>query len=133
MFDNSEKERNSMPYKNKEDRTGAVRRYRDKQRERKEMAKKAQEIDASLGNVLRMIGFEDIPFGEFVEICRDIEKDDKGVWYDRSRGKVIYPPKKVFFGLNTLIAGNHIENQINALAILFQDMFDYEEDYNPES
>ncbi len=122
-----------MPYKNKEDRTEAVRRYRDKQREQKARVKKIQDIDASLGNLLRLIGFEEMSFEELIECLKDTEKDEQGVWHDHRRGKVIYPPEQVFFGLNTLIAGNHMDDQIDAFVVLFQDILDYEDSCNPES
>ena len=122
-----------MPYKNKEDRTAAVRRHRDRKRDGQLAATRAAKIESSLAYLLRQIGFEDIPFEDLIECLKDIEKDDEGVWYDTRRGKIIYPPEQVFFGLNALIAGNHIDEQINAFAILTQDIFDYGENCNPES
>jgi len=94
---------------------------------------RAEKIEASLARLLRLIGFEDIPFEDLVEAFKNIEKDDQGVWRDLKRGKVVYPPGQVFFGLNTLIAGNHMDEQVNAVANLLQSMLSYDEHCIPES
>jgi hypothetical protein len=122
-----------MPYKKKEDRTEAVRRHRERQKEKKARAKKVEDIEASLGNLLRLLGFNEISYEDFVEVSKDMEKDEQGVWHDRRRGKIIYPPDQVFFGLNTMIAGNHLNDQINAIAILFQEWRRYDEICSTES
>lgn len=122
-----------MPYKDKEDRTEAVRRHRERQKDRQLIAARMAKIDASLEGLLKLIGFQEIPFEELVEFCREIEKHDEGVWYDRRIGKIIYPPDRVFFGLNTMIAGNHLNDQVNAFALLFQDILDCEDNSEPDS
>ncbi len=122
-----------MPYKNKEDRTAAVRRHRDRKRDGQLAATKAAKIEASLGDLLRLIGFEEMSFEDLIECLRNTEKDNQGVWHDLKRGKVIYPPGQVFFGLNTFIAGNHFDEQVNAVANLLQSILSYDEDCNPES
>jgi hypothetical protein len=122
-----------MPYKKKEDRTEAVRRHRERQKDKKARVKKVEDIEASLGHLLRLLGFEEISYEDFVEVSKDMEKDEQGVWHDRRRGKIIYPPDQVFFGLNTMIAGNHLDEQINAYASLLQDLLEYEKNYPPES
>ena len=122
-----------MPYKKKEDRTEAVRRHRERKRGNKARAEKAAKIDASLGGLLKLIGFVEVPFEVFAEICREIEKDAEGVWHDIGTGHIIYPPDQVFFGLNTMIAGNHLDDQLNAFAILFQALLDYADNGNPKS
>ena len=79
---------NSMPYKNKEDRTAAVRRHRDRKRDEQRATARAEKVDASLGNLLRLIGYEDIPFEDFLECVKNFEKDKQGVWHDLKRNKV---------------------------------------------
>ena len=122
-----------MPYKNKEDRTEAVRRHRRRKREKKAMSERSAKVDASLGGLLRLIGFEEVEFEDWVEVIREFEKDDEGVWHDRKRGKIVYPPRQVFFGLNTVICGEHLDKQIYALLILFQALFDYEDENTAQS
>ncbi len=122
----------NIPYKDKEDRTEAVRRHRERQRDRQVIAAKMAKIDASLEGLLKLIGFQELPFEELVEFCQAIEKDE-GVWYDRRIEKIIYPPGQVFFGLDAMIAGNHLADQVNAFALVFQDILDCEEKDDTDS
>jgi hypothetical protein len=40
---------------------------------------------------------------------------------------VVYPPSQVFFGLNTMIAGNHFNDTINVFADFLQTLLDYDD------
>ena len=75
-----------MPYKNQQDRTAAVRRYREREKVKQARGEKATQIDASLGNLLRLIGFEEMTFDDLVETCYKTEKDNEGVWHNRKNG-----------------------------------------------
>ena len=97
-----------MPYKNQEDRTEAVRRYREREKGLKVAGFIIVRDDETLGDFLRKLGFEEISYEEFVEICRDNKKADDGKWYNGA-GQQVYPPKQVFYGWNTLIIGDDIE------------------------
>ncbi|MFC1990014.1 hypothetical protein ACFLVW_05600 [Chloroflexota bacterium] len=114
-----------MPYRAKKDRAEAVRRHRERQKNNQLTAEKVAKIDASLGSLLKLTGFQECTFEDFIEASREIEKDDEGVWH-RS-GNVIYPPNQVFFGLGTVICGNHLNDQVNAFAFLLQAVLDYED------
>lgn len=99
-----------MPYKNKEDRTKAVRRHRERKREQaaeqekvKKVVFKYWDVEQGLGNFLKTcFNFEEIPFRDFVEICQDeFIVNGKGVW-DRGEDKFIDEPQ-VLFGGNMML------------------------------
>jgi len=121
-----------MPYKDKEDRNEAVRRHRERQKAKHTKARKVAEIEASLGGLLRLMGFQEVPYEAFVECCKNYYKDSNGIWHDRSRGTIVHPPDQVFFGINTLIAGNHLNDQMNAFLVLLQNLMEYAESYDDE-
>ena len=86
-----------MPYKNKEDRTEAVRRHRQRKKE-------GQKMQSTLSETLRKnFGFHSMPYAYFVRIaqedCRVEGEDviDKGT--GEKHGKI-----EVLFGLNMIIA-----------------------------
>lgn len=96
---------------------------------------KSDAIDYSLRELLEQLGFQEVEFEEFAEVCRNFEKDEEGVWHNPSRGgRIVYPPHHVFLARDTMIIGNHFDDQINAFADLMWDIVEYEERFcSPES
>lgn len=115
--------RGNMPYKYKEDRTEAVRRHRARKADKQLRVEKAEQIDASLGGLLLYAGFQEVPFEDFLEVCKNFKKDRSGVWRDGKH--VVYPPEQVFLGLNTMVAGRHLYDQVHAIAVVFDAIRDY--------
>lgn len=120
-----------MPYKNLEDRTEAVRRFRQKKavqaRENQSRNEKYERVDRSLAHVLDLLGFEEAPFEIMVEVYSGAVQDKDGTWHDKE-GNIFYPPGHVFFGRDSLIFGNHFDDQLNALELLYRAIGDYAED-----
>ena len=90
-----------MPYKNKEDKNEAVRRYRAKKKEEQEagelMQKKITEI------LTEHFRFETIPFRDLVENFQtDYVLTPEGV-YSKEAGQII-DDMEIFFGLNMIVA-----------------------------
>ena len=96
-----------MPYKRKEDRTEAVRRYREKKKGLAVAGAVFVEDDETLGGFLRKLGFNEIPYEMLVEASKADTQDVDGSWH-HADGKRFYPPKQVFFGWNTMIIGDDI-------------------------
>ena len=77
-----------MPYKNKEDRTDAVRRHRAKKK-----GIVTVKDDATLGDLLESLGFKCVPLSEFVEWCKEPRtgrgRDDILVYWGGVRTMVV--------------------------------------------
>jgi len=113
-----------VPYKNKKDRTAAVRRYREKKSANELYIAKADKFDSSLADLLKLAGFQEVPYAVFVECSQGLQEDSNGVWHTKE-GRVVYPPKQMFFGRNTIIAGSHFDEQVNAYIAALQDLWEF--------
>ena len=94
-----------MPYKNKEDRTEAVRRYR----ERKKGMITIVPDDTRFGEFLReYLHFNNIPLEDVIEFHQRLRRDKTGKWYDGETGKPLYPQGvEVYFRGNMMIIGDN--------------------------
>ena len=92
-----------MPYKNKEDRNKAVRRYRAKKKE-EERGETGDLVQKKLTEILTEgFNFKTIPFRDLVEIFQtDYVLTPDGV-YSKKHEKII-DDMEIFFGLNMLVA-----------------------------
>ncbi len=86
-----------MPYKNKEDRAEAVRRYRARMKERQAQLQAAKEILDDIRQFLtERFGFDSIPFEEFIEICQeDLAIEEEGIRIKPTGGLVRKPEPDV--------------------------------------
>mgnify|MGYP001568725115 CR=1 FL=1 len=116
-----------MPYKKLEDRTEAVRRFRTKQKKGQSRAEQFERVENTLANTLDLIGFKEVSFEDMLDAYSGVKKNSAGVWHDKN-GRIIHPPGHVFFGLNSLIIGEHFDEQINAFSLLLQEIMDSAED-----
>jgi hypothetical protein len=93
-----------MPYKNKEDRTEAVRRHRAKKKMEKEQIQRGEEMQRTLSETLRKnFGFHSMPYPYFVEIAQnDYIVEGENVRC-KETGKIA-DDIEVLFGLNMMIA-----------------------------
>jgi len=92
-----------MPYKNKEDRTKAVKRHREKKKKEQEEIEAGEEFQKKLTDILKDLGFKTIPYRDLVEILQeDCIVEEDGV-RNRKTGKLENEPE-IFFGLNLMIA-----------------------------
>ena len=66
----------AMPYKNKEDRTEAVRRYRERKKGLKVAGIRLIENEETLGDFLRELGFGEIAYDFLVEQLKSLVKDE---------------------------------------------------------
>jgi len=92
-----------MPYKNKEDRTEAVRRHRAKKKEEEELIEELEVAEKTICDMLvEHLGFESWSFSEFV---RDMQEDfivkAGGVWSKRLDAFIDEP--RVLNGFNTIV------------------------------
>ena len=99
-----------MPYKNKEDRTEAVRRHRQRKKEEEEKILAGEQMQKKLSEFLTELGFSSIPYRDFVEITQQDCIIDKDGIRSRRTGQLECEPE-VFYGLNMLIVVDtvHIE------------------------
>jgi hypothetical protein len=94
-----------MPYKNKEDRTEAVRRHRAKKKEEEEQIERGEQLQKTLSSVLKEnFGFHSMPYGCFVEIAQDdYEIVTRGETIRDKRTGKICDNIEVLYGLNMMI------------------------------
>ena len=93
-----------MPYKNKEERTEAVRRHRAKKKEEEEQVREAELVQKKLSDILREnFRFNTMPFGCFVEIAQEDYVVEGEKVRDRKTGKVI-DDIEILYGLNMMVA-----------------------------
>lgn len=94
-----------MPYKNREDRTEAVRRHREKKKQMEEGKRAFNEVMDELGPFLGSMGFKCMGFNEFIKICQnDLTIREDGV-YAEGIGRILdaeYEPR-VFYAGDTVI------------------------------
>ena len=93
-----------MPYKDKKDRTEAVRRYRGKKKEKEEAIEANKLFQETLTKILtEHLGFNTIPFRDLVEIMQTDYVLKKDGVFSRKAGRII-DDIEIFFGLNMMIA-----------------------------
>ena len=94
-----------MPYKNKEERTEAVRRHREKKKQMKESVKVLKEVTNELGPFLGSLGFKCMGLNDFIKICENgLTIKENGV-YAEDIGKILdaeYEPR-VYYAGDTII------------------------------
>ena len=93
-----------MPYKNKEKRTEAVRRYRARKKEEQERAEAGHLIQKKLTEILtEHLNFHTVPFRDLVEIFQtDYVLTPDGV-YSKEHQHII-DDIEIFYGLNMIVA-----------------------------
>jgi hypothetical protein len=93
-----------MPYKNKEDRTEAVRRHRAKKKEEEEQIKIAELVQKKLSDILKEdFGFNTMPYSCFVEIAQEDYVVEGEKVRNRRTGKIL-DDIEILYGLNMMIA-----------------------------
>ena len=89
-----------MPYKHKEDRNEAMRRYRERQKE--ERVEAGERHQQNICRILEDLGFLRPSFSDLVRLCQeDFVIDGENVRF-KETGKLVDKPD-VFLGLNVLI------------------------------
>ena len=92
-----------MPYKDKEDRTEAVRRYRAKEKGRKERIKENELLQKKLSDILReSLQFNSMPFASFVEIAQEEYVVEGDKVRDIKTGKTV-DDIEILYGLNMMV------------------------------
>ena len=93
-----------MPYKNKEDRTEAVRRHRAKKKEEEEQIEAGELLQKTIGEILtERFKFNTIPFRDLVEIFQTDYVLTKDGVFSRKEGKIT-SDVEIFYGLNMMVA-----------------------------
>lgn len=87
-----------MPYKNKEDRTKAVRRHREKQK----AITDAMALEAEVRDFFKQMSLISLSWDELIEITKEFVKDEQGIWRLKD-GRKIYPPEEALFWLDTIV------------------------------
>ena len=94
-----------MPYKNKEDRTEAVRRHREKKKQMEESIKVLREVTNELGPFLGSLGFKSMGLNDFVKLCKNDLTIQEGGVYAEGLGKILdaEDEPRVYYAGDTVI------------------------------
>jgi len=90
-----------MPYKNKEDKVESQRRYRERKREEKELAK---QMNSKVEDILTVLGFDSMTISDFIRMIFENRTIEEGVLIDRDTGEEFDDDAMVFTGWNMVVA-----------------------------
>ena len=90
-----------MPYKNKEDKLDSQRRYRERKREAKDLAK---QMNSKVEDILTVLGFDSMTLSDFAEMILENCTIKEGVVIDKNTGEALKDDANVFTGWNMVVA-----------------------------